>query len=207
MAWPTKTDFVDGDVLTAAQVNNIGTNLNVFNPTSATNGQVWIANGSGSGSYQTPAGGVTVISSGNLSTTELDLTSIPATYKELELHLTNVTTSAGERIELQFNGQANSYANPGFIDQAFSAAPNSAGAIIGRTSTSGTTARFSTVVRLPNYATSCFQYGWVYRVGVNGTVEVRYFVHYNSQFIINRLRAYTTGGTFTAGTYELRGIK
>lgn len=51
MAWPTKTTFVDGDVLTAAEVNNIGTNLNVFNPTSATNGQVWVANGAGSGAY------------------------------------------------------------------------------------------------------------------------------------------------------------
>jgi hypothetical protein len=55
MTWPTKTDFVDGDVLTAAQVNNIGTNLNIFDPTSATVGQVWTADGAGSGSFATPS--------------------------------------------------------------------------------------------------------------------------------------------------------
>lgn len=69
MAWPTKTDFVDGDVLTAAQVNNIGTNLNVFNPTSATNGQVWTANGSGSGSYQTISPGSTLVAPSTIANT------------------------------------------------------------------------------------------------------------------------------------------
>lgn len=60
MTWPTKDDFVDGDVLTAAQVNNIADNLNVFDPTSATNGQVWAANGTGGGAY-------TTLSSGNFN--------------------------------------------------------------------------------------------------------------------------------------------
>jgi len=54
MTWPTKTDFVDGDVLTAAQVNNIGTNLNLYNPTSATAGQVPVADGAGSVAFGTP---------------------------------------------------------------------------------------------------------------------------------------------------------
>jgi hypothetical protein len=61
MTWPTKTDFVDGDVLTAAQVNNIGTNLNIFDPTSATNGQVPIANGSGSAAWGSIASGLSIM--------------------------------------------------------------------------------------------------------------------------------------------------
>lgn len=51
MTWPTKTDFVDGDVLSAAQVNNIGTNLNVFNPTSVANHKILTADGSNSAAY------------------------------------------------------------------------------------------------------------------------------------------------------------
>ena len=51
VVWPSKNNFANGDVLTATNMNNIGDTLNVFNPTSATNGQVWIANGSGSGAY------------------------------------------------------------------------------------------------------------------------------------------------------------
>lgn len=108
MAWPTKDDFVDGDVLTAAQVNNIGTNLNVFNPTSATNGQVWTANGSGGGSYVTPSSGsMTLITSGSLaSMSTITLSSIPGTYEHLQLLLRDVfasTTGASIFIEPNSN--------------------------------------------------------------------------------------------------------
>ena len=51
MTWPTKTDFVDGDVLSAAQVNNIGTNLNIFNPTSVAANKVLTADGSNDADY------------------------------------------------------------------------------------------------------------------------------------------------------------
>lgn len=51
MSWPTKTDFVDGDVLSAAQVNNIGTNLNVFNPTSIAANKILTADGSNDAAY------------------------------------------------------------------------------------------------------------------------------------------------------------
>lgn len=88
MAWPTKTTFVDGDVLTAAEVNNIGTNLNLFNPTSATNGQIWTANGSGSGSYQNPVvpASYTLLASATVTNqTEVLLTNISNAYTDLEL--------------------------------------------------------------------------------------------------------------------------
>ena len=61
MTWPTKDDFVNGDVLTAAQVNNIADNLNLFDPTSATNGQVPVANGAGSVAWATAASGLTIM--------------------------------------------------------------------------------------------------------------------------------------------------
>jgi hypothetical protein len=96
MAWPTKTDFVDGDVLTAAQVNNIGTNLNVFNPTAATNGQVLTANGSGSASFQTPtAAAFTQIATGSISGTTYDITSIPGTYKHLFVRIIDYKPTSG----------------------------------------------------------------------------------------------------------------
>lgn len=73
MTWPTKTDFVDGDVLTASQVNNIGTNLNEFDPTGITAGYVLTADGAGSVNWA-GAGGTIVqavqatVTSGNVST-------------------------------------------------------------------------------------------------------------------------------------------
>lgn len=68
MTWPTKDDFVDGDVLTAAQVNNIADNLNLFDPTSATNGQVPIADGAGSVAWGAVSGGLSLVTSQSVTT-------------------------------------------------------------------------------------------------------------------------------------------
>lgn len=107
MAWPTKTDFVDGDVLTAAQVNNIGTNLNLFNPTSATSGQVPVANGSGSVAW----GGVqslTQIATGNINSTTTTISAIPQTYTNLLLFMNNVHTSGSSLNSLNIRCNGNS---------------------------------------------------------------------------------------------------
>lgn len=68
MTWPTKTDFVDGDVLTAAQVNNIGTNLNEADPTGITDGYLLTADGAGGMAWEAPpSGGWTLIATGAMS--------------------------------------------------------------------------------------------------------------------------------------------
>lgn len=108
MAWPTKTTFVDGDVLTAAEVNNIGTNLNVFNPTSATNGQILTANGAGSASFVTPVagGGFTLIASQTLTTNSYTFSSIPGTYKHLFWWHSGARQSQNNNIYMYPNGSS-----------------------------------------------------------------------------------------------------
>jgi hypothetical protein len=85
MTWPTKTDFVDGDVLTATQVNNIGTNLNLYDPTSATTGQIPIADGAGSVAFGTiSAGGMTLLSTTSLvGQTSVTISGIDQSYEHL----------------------------------------------------------------------------------------------------------------------------
>jgi hypothetical protein len=102
MTWPTKTDFVDGDVLTATQVNNIGTNLNLYNPTSATSGQVPIADGAGSVAFgDVVAGAYTLITSGTISAaTTTDITSITQAYKHLEVWLYDINISSNGDIRI-----------------------------------------------------------------------------------------------------------
>jgi hypothetical protein len=107
MTWPTKTDFVDGDVLTAAQVNNIGTNLNEADPTSATLGQVLTADGAGGMAFQDAGGGgLTEIATTSLTSgTSYSFTSIPGTYKHLLIVAENVTYSGYlTHLGLQMNG-------------------------------------------------------------------------------------------------------
>lgn len=69
VVWPSKNNFANGDVLTAANMNNIADTLNVFNPTSATAGQVWTANGSGSGSFQALSSAYVLVKPTSVSTT------------------------------------------------------------------------------------------------------------------------------------------
>lgn len=98
VVWPSKNNFANGDVLTAANMNNIADTLNVFNPTSATAGQIWTANGSGSGSFQAPAvpASYTLITSGSVTNqTEVLLTSISNAYTDLELFVLNVNAISG----------------------------------------------------------------------------------------------------------------
>ena len=133
MVWPTKTNFVDGDVLTAAQVNNIGTNLNIFNPTSATNGQVWAANGSGGGAYTTLSSGnfnlivptsvsvvtgsATIATSGTVTYTGVATLNVngvfTSTYKNYMIVWSNINASAQNepRFRLRVGGVDNSTAS------------------------------------------------------------------------------------------------
>ena len=164
MAWPTKTTFVDGDVLTAAEVNNIGDNLNIFNPTAATNGQVWIANGSGSGAYGAVGGGMTQITSGSLAgITSITLGSIPGTYRTLQLWMFDVYASAlGTILRVSPNNQ--NFANAVALAQdsgAATTAVTSAGSAtsgacesLGTYMTNNINARSQWIYTFPNYYTA-----------------------------------------------------
>jgi len=94
VVWPSKNNFANGDVLTATNMNNIGDTLNVFNPTSATSGQVWTANGSGSGSYASIASATKI-----MKPTSVSVGSGTATINtDGSVTLTNVT------VPISFNG-------------------------------------------------------------------------------------------------------
>ena len=219
MAWPTKTDFVDGDVLSASQMNNIGTNLNIFNPTSATNGQVLTANGSGSASYQNlPAsGGWTSLASGNLSgLSSLDLQNISQAYKNLHLVLVDWSTSANAIIYFRYNNlTSSSYA--GYVW-------GSNGTGTGNITRTYGSALQAELVHSAAEATGIdnFTHLWVHNY-TNTTAHKVYGFETKYQFVgnyavamgnltstqdttaVSRLTVYPASGTFDAGTYILYG--
>jgi hypothetical protein len=95
VVWPSKNNFANGDVLTAANMNDIADTLNVFNPTSATNGQVWQANGTGGGAYGSiAAGGMTLLSTTSLvGQNSVTISSINQTYNELHVWAYDLRTA------------------------------------------------------------------------------------------------------------------
>jgi hypothetical protein len=214
MAWPTKTDFVDGDVLSASQVNNIGTNLNVFNPTAATNGQVWIANGTGSGAYGLPASGsITVLASGNLSTTQLNLTSISSSYEQLQLIIRDARPSTLNNFGLQLNGATGPTLGYAQVRQISVTNQNPAGTTYVQIDDGNfdVASNININIILPDYAVStAYQYGFYHWNNTTNNSFGGYgtFTYRDAKFAVNAIRLFWAGAaTFTQGTYELRGIK
>ena len=115
MTWPTKTDFVTGDVLTAAQINNIGTNLNLADPTLATVGQILMADGAGSMAFQDPgaSGGLTNLGSFNIrSSTSVTISNLVTTdYPLLYIPFQVAQSQTGSYYGtyLKFNGLTSGY--------------------------------------------------------------------------------------------------
>lgn len=211
VVWPSKNNFANGDVLTAANMNNIADTLNVFNPTSATNGQVWTANGSGSGSYAAiNAGSFTVLASGNLNTTSgVDLTSISSGYRNLHLYFFDAQSAGTAAINARINNLSGSdYSNNIWANTSVA---NSTG----RTSIEVLTAinasdPFHIRLDFYNYTTSQYQNGvsWTFNNNtfspLHRVVDWRYVGAANT---INRITCQLASGTFTAGTYQLVGAK
>jgi hypothetical protein len=211
MAWPTKTDFVDGDVLTAAQVNNIGTNLNVFNPTSATNGQVWVANGSGSGSYATfTSGGWTLINSGSMSGSSTITSSSFADYRQLHIDLVGVTTATAGNPGLRLNGiSTSSYAS--IIIQ-----PTSSSAWSNSLSTGDTMSFLGGVVDTSTYSIDVYNTSQTTAlkniVSLMTTTNTSFnrkmsWGQANIAAAMTSLTIFLSGTTFTAGNYYFYGLK
>ena len=215
MTWPTKDDFVDGDVLTAAQVNNIGTNLNLYDPTSATSGQVPIADGAGSVAFGTPvSGGMTSITSGTLSTGSgtLTLSSIPGTYKDLMLVLRAWRpANSGAGCDLRFNNASGTnyyyssqYANNTPAGGAWTSI------VLNALSLSNTLLQHHAIL-IHDYATAQPQLGRSYWAGRDNTNTIRSsttdfgFIP-STNAAITRIDVILSSGNFGAGTYELFGV-
>jgi hypothetical protein len=210
MAWPTKTDFVDGDVLTAAQVNNIGTNLNLANPTGITDGFVLTADGANSMGWEAvPSGSLTSLVSGSLSSTSLDLTSISQAYTSLYLQMSNVAFSTTNNWFLRVNNLSTDY-NRQMINNT---TVNNTAAASGWQLDAGnfTSGRvFNFTIYFPNYTVVRRPTAQWYVVSSDSSADGMGFGHgirYGATAAINRVTFIGGGATFTAGTYNLYGVK
>lgn len=221
MAWPTKTTFVDGDVLTAAEVNNIGTNLNLADPTGITDGYVLTADGSGSMGWEAvPSGGMTEIASGVLTGgTTTSITSIPGTYKDLIIYIRDVYDPSGLSSNLTFNSVTTTeyaYARFGVDNTSLRALTGISGtniSIVATTVATATTSALFAQIRIKDYASAVRQGVLAHCAAKNSLGQVQTlhtFGHFNSN--TNTPSAITSvqinfSTTPDAGTYVLYGVK
>lgn len=221
MTWPTKTDFADGDVLSAAQVNNIGTNLNLFDPTSATSGQVPVADGVGSIAYGSVQA-MTEIASGVLTGgTSTSITSIPGTYNDLILYIRDAyTNSSGfNTCSLQFNSETGTqytYANFGINNTSVRALAGTNYTQIPMAPTtvaSTTNTKFHSQIHVKDYASAVRQSVFAQSASRDGSGLVQTWeIHGHFNTNTNTPAAITSiqivfNNTPTGGTYVLYGVK
>ncbi len=160
------------------------------------------------------AGGMTVIASGNLSSTTVTISSIAQTYKNLYLLVTSPQTAgAGEQLIFRVNGS--SAANYSVTTVSGTAVGTSAGETSfnpTRTSInlSGTANSASYEFYINNYASSklkAFEAN-VHNAGTTGGAYWWANCHYNNTTAITSITITTDTGTatFAAGAYTLYGV-
>lgn len=216
MTWPTKTDFVDGDVLTAAQVNNIGTNLNLADPTGITDGYVLTADGAGSMGWEAlAANSMTVITSGNLPTgsPNLSFTSIPQTYKKLVFYFNDFRTPSGQ-IRFRINNDTGTnYVNA--FTYVSSSTPSYNTSALNDTyayvySTSANSAYDQqAIVEIDQYTQTSTQYWRAYSASRSGGAYIGAFCYgtwIGTPAAITQIDLNCSGGNFSSGTYALYGV-
>lgn len=230
MTWPTKTDFVDGDVLNASQMNNIGSNLNVFNPTSATNGQVWVADGAGSGSYATPSAGMTLLASVALTSgTRHTFSSLSGAYQTLYCRLSNCTINTPTAVGIEINSLTNFYAygrrqgtgtpvvtadayDTTYLSGAYTMFPF--GLFNFDTAASGNKAQGH--IWIYDYARASTKFKTIYSQvtgrntgGSNSAVSenLGFNTNTSADSAITTVSVYANGATFTGGLFEIYGVK
>ena len=201
VVWPSKNNFANGDVLTAANMNNIADTLNVFNPTSATNGQVWKADGAGSGAYGAIPSSFAQIAAGSMptGTGTLSITSIPATYKGLVLLGIDVGMVSTSQPLLGFNTASTNFT---WDAQDVSTTYGGTGRI-GLTNVNSTTAHYFQIW-IWNY----FQTGvtTVYGFGRSATNNSVFITgRWNTTDVVTSLQV-VSSANYNAGTYQLYGI-
>lgn len=201
-----KGDLIVGTAADTVSRLAVGTNDHVLTADSSTaTGLKWAA---------PAAGGMTLLASGSLSGTYTEITSIPSTYINLELHLIDFYPSGnGEEIRLTFGAPASNTAYGSgtaayYVNQAIT------GSYIGvaRDNANSDGNNFA-VVSIPNYADSTVHkiiHSWFNSKNSTNTANSNAGVSYSifkSTSAISTIRIYGDGSALGGGTYKLYGVK
>jgi hypothetical protein len=216
-AWATTADqtplTTKGDLFTFDTADarlGVGTNGHVLTADSAAaTGIKWAAPSSG---------GMTVISTGTLSSTGVTFSAIAGTYVNLELHITGFNVG-GNRLYLRINGDTGSNYTGGsmrardgvFLGATTALSPGqnteirSDGEV---TPDSGATN--SVIFSFPAYATTTGAkviQANAYSLSTYKIPTLVFYSYNGTEGAITSLTILSSGGTFSAGTYTLYGVK
>lgn len=158
------------------------------------------------------SGGMTLLASGNLSGSSVSLTSIVQTYKSLQLNIKGIKVTSGSAT-LNFTVNSNTAANYASCNVQSNAANTVA---VQSAATSFNTLQINTsplsvlTLTIPAYtqSTDAYQYGTF--VGHRGSGAVNISGSWSlstAETAVTSIQINTSASTFSAGSYELYGVK
>jgi len=233
--FPAKADYATGDVLTAANMNDLAGTVNLINPsakgdlyagsaantytklTVGANNTVLTADSSTATGlkWATPAsGGMTQLATGSLSGASVSITSISGSYKHLELVVKNYKPATDNTsLSLRLNNDTTASRH-----RAIGSTVTSTGSAFTATSFSiapsndDTDATGLSVTTIFDYAnTTTWKMAFISAISVNPTDTTTFNSQltqgfYNQTGAITRLDLFPNSGNFTSGDYILYGV-
>jgi hypothetical protein len=214
--WPVKANYATGDILSATNMNDLSGTVNYIDPTSATDGQVLTRDNASSGKVKwasVPSGSMTLLASGNLTSTGVTISAISGAYKNLVGWIKNPYLNVGDDLAMRVNGDtANRY--NWVIDNTTTtlrqAAMTDHVRFVGSTNTPTTSVgAFASFVILDYADTTHVKQITTTYADPSQTISAMGSGQYNQTTAITSVFVGTDGGTstFSGGTYEIYGVK
>jgi hypothetical protein len=202
-----------GAIAYRSATSNVNTSLPI-----GTAGQVLQVNsGATAPEWATFAGGgMTVIASGTLSGSTVNITSIPGTYGDLKLYIKNFDPSNdGEYCNLRFNGDTGSNYRGNAITTSAAQTVTTTQLNIGGGVNGGddTVTTGLSVITIHDYANSTtVKNGTSFEMSPDKTTPTSFDLKtqhlcYKATTAITEFNLFPSAGTFSGGTYTLYGVK
>ena len=165
------------------------------------------------------SGGMTVISTGTLSSTGVTFSGISGTYNNLELHITGYNLAGGGRLFVRVNGDSGTNYTGGYTRFRDGVASSAAGAPSpgataqietdgGTTPDSGATN--SAILTFPAYKTTTgtkLITALGYDLATYKIPSIQTFSYHGTAGAITSITIVASASNFSAGTYTLYGVK
>lgn len=207
--------FADAAARTAAVTSPQEGNMSYLKSTDSVeyySGSAWTA-------VSGTSGGMTVISTGTLSSTGVTFSSIAGTYNNLELHVTGYNLAGGGRLFVRINGDSGTNYTGGYTRFRDGVASSAAGAASpgataqietdgGTTPDSGATN--SVILNFPAYKTTTgakLVSALAYDLATFKIPSYQFYAYTGTAGAITSITIVASASTFSAGTYTLYGVK